>query len=87
MNGGNSLYNEIVKRQDIIKNCHFIEVAHELFYDENTKSIKKQTSKQIVLRLIKIWKQYERGFDMYRMPSQEIINKLLVKHNEFAKFI
>ena len=57
-----------------MKNLMFNEVAYKLFYDENTKSLKKGIGKDI-RRLIKIWKQYERGFDMYRMPSQEIINR------------
>ena len=86
INTNGTLFSEVVKRQDIMKNFMFIEVAYKLFYDENTKSLKKAIGKDI-RRLIKIWKQYERGFDMYRMPSQEIINRLLVKHKEFSEFI
>lgn len=83
-----SIYLEISKRQDIIKNHNFIEVACDFFYDKNTKSLKKGISKQsTVLRLIKVWKQYERSFDMYRMPSKKIINELLIKHDEFAQCI
>ena len=86
VNDNGVLYREVAKRQDIMKNLKFLEVARKLFYDENTKFLKKKVGKDIQ-RLIQIWKQYERGFDMYRMPSQEIINKLLVKHSEFNKFI
>ncbi len=66
-----------------------MKVARRFFYDENTKSLKKDIGsiKESIIRLIKVWKQYERSFDMYRMPSEEIINKLLIKHNEFRKFI
>ena len=68
------------------KNLEFLKVAKQLFYNKNTKSIKKNISEP-TQRLIKIWKQYERSFDMYRMPANTIINKLLVKHKEFNKFM
>ena len=86
VNVNSTLYTEVIKRQDIMKNPTFLEVARKLFYDEDIKSFKKRIGKDVP-RLIKIWKQYERGFDMYRMPSQEILNKLLVKHSEFKEFI
>ena len=86
VNKHKDIYLEIVKRQDMMKNHIFIDVAYQLFYNQETKSFKKSTSDSI-RRLIKLWKQYERGFDMYRMPSREVINKLLSKHEEFKLFI
>ena len=83
-NGG--LYAKISENQDIRKNLEFLKVAKQLFYNKNTKSIKKNISEP-TQRLIKVWKQYERSFDMYRMPANTIINKLLVKHKEFNKFM
>ena len=86
VNGG--LYLEIVERQDIVKNHNFIRVARELFYDEKEQSIKRRsTSGDGIGRLIKLYKQYERGFDMYRMPSEVVIDELLKRHKEFARFL
>lgn len=86
VNGSGELYRRIAENQDVIKNPRFIRVARQFFYDEKTKLLKKDITNAIQ-RLIKIWKQYERSFDMYRMPSEIIIKKLLVKHDEFGKFI
>ncbi len=86
VNTNGHLYRCISENQDIRKNPHFMEVARSFFYHEQTKSLKKDITDPIQ-RLIKIWKQYERSFDMYRMPSQAIIQKLLVKHDEFKQFI
>ena len=86
VNDNGVLYREVAKRQDVMKNPTFLKVARKLFYDEDIKSFKKRIGKDVP-RLIKVWKQYERSFDMYRMPSQEILNKLLIKHSEFKEFI
>ena len=89
VNINGELYRRTVESPEIRKNPEFMKVARQFFYDENTKSIKKGIggTKESIIRLIKVWKQYERSFDMYRMPSEEIINKLLIKYNEFGKFI
>ena len=88
VNINGEFYRQFVERPDIRKNLRFIEVSKILFYNEETKKFKKELNVgEDVSRLIKVWKQYERSFDMYRMPSEEIINKLLRKHNEFFKFI
>ena len=86
VNGG--LYTEIVKRQDIFKNHNFIRVARKLFYDEKEQVIKKGgASMNGIRRLIKLYGQYERSFDMYRMPSEVVIDKLLKRHKEFVRFL
>ena len=86
VNKNGVFYKQIAENQDIRKNLKFMRVAKQLFYDKETKSIKKNITDPIQ-RLIKVWKQYERSFDMYRMPGETVINKLLVKHEEFSKFI
>ena len=85
-NGNSEFYRRIAENQDIIKNLEFIKVARYFFYDEKNKSLKSEAT-GIIQRLIKVWKQYERSFDMYRMPSNLIIKKLLAKHDEFQPFI
>ena len=88
VNVNGEFYRQFVERPDIRKNLHFMQTAKVLFYDEKSKNFKKEFNvKEDVSRLMKVWKQYERSFDMYRMPSEEIINKLLRKHDEFLKFI
>lgn len=84
INGG--FYRQIAENQDIIKNPNFIKTARRFFYNEKTNSLKRNITSP-VKRLIKVWKQYERSFDMYRMPSEKIISALLVKHDEFGVFI
>lgn len=85
VNVSKELYRRIAENQDIIKNHEFIKTARKLFYNEKEKSLKKNVSYGIK-RLIKIWKQYERSFDMYRMPSEHFF-KLLNRHPEFHQFI
>ena len=89
VNINGELYRNTVENPEIRKNPHFMEVARQFFYDENTKSLRKNIGgiTELIRRLIKVWRQYERSFDMYRMPSKEIINKLLTKHDEFGKLI
>ena len=90
VNINGELYRRTVESPEIRKNPEFMKVARQFFYDESTKSLKKGIGggiKESIIRLIKVWKQYERSLDMYRMPSKEIINKLLIKHSEFGKFI
>ena len=88
VNINGELYRRTVESSEIRKNPEFMKVARRFFYDENTKSLKKNIGiKESIIRLIKVWRQYERSFDMYRMPNKEIINKLLIKHDEFGKFI
>ena len=88
VNINGELYRRTVESSEIRKNPEFMKVARQFFYDENTKSLKKNIGiKESIIRLIKVWRQYERSFDMYRMPSKEVINRLLIKHDEFGKFI
>ena len=85
VNISKELYRRIAESQDIVKNHEFIKTARKLFYNEQKKSLKRKVPDGIK-RLIKIWKQYERSFDMYRMPSQHFL-KLLNQHEEFLPFI
>ena len=88
VNINGELYRRTVESSEIRKNPEFMKVARQFFYNENTKSLKKNIGiKESVIRLIKVWRQYERSFDMYRMPSEKIISNLLIKHDEFGKFI
>ena len=88
VNKSGELYRRIVENSEIRKNLEFMKVARQFFYDENTKLLKKNISiKESIERLIKVWRQYERSFDMYSMSSEQIINKLLSKHDEFRCFI
>ena len=86
VNANGIFYRQIAESQDILKNPTFIKVARRFFYNETTKTLKKDITNPIK-RLIKVWKQYERSFDMYRMPSKEVIDKLLSKYDEFGVFI
>ncbi len=87
-NANGEFYRRIAENQDIIRNPGFIETAQSFFYDERKKSLKKNLPLgDSIQRLIKVWKQYERSFDMYRMPSGAAIKKLLAEHEEFQKLM
>ena len=85
VNEGGQLLLEIIKRQDIMKNKNFIEVVKTILYDKRKKKIKRGF-KDGILRLIDLFKQYERSYDLYSMPAKDILEKLIVKHKEFNKF-
>ena len=88
VNRSGVLYRRIAENQDIKKNQIFMEIASRVFYDRNRKSIRQGIDiTDAITRLIQVWKQYERSFDMYRMPSKEVIEKLLSRHDEFGQFI
>ena len=87
VNEGEDIYLNIVKKQDRMKNINFINVARKLFYDDKKKQLKKGR-KNGMDRLVELYNQYERGFDMYRMPSDHFINKIIrIKHKELRKFL
>lgn len=85
VNENGSLFLEIVKRQDIMKNINFIEVSEKFFYDKR-KNKPKRGAQAGVLRLIDLFKQYERTYDLYSMPADKIMSVLMSKHEEFNKF-
>ena len=85
VNESNKLFLETVKRPDMMKNEQFIRVCRHLFYKENEKKLKKDISKSII-RLIDLFKQYERTFDLYSMPAKIILQRLISKHKEFDVF-
>ena len=68
-----------------MKNKTFVEVARTIFYDEKKKK-NKPSSVDGVLRLVDLFHQYERTYDLYSMPSEYFIKNLLSKHPEFDKF-
>lgn len=82
VNESGKLFLETVKRQDMMKNINFIEVSRRLFYDEKKKKLKKGIAESI-LRLITLFKQYERTYDLYSMPADKILENLIRKHKEF----
>ena len=87
VNVNGTIYEETARRSDIVKNINFMKVARELFYDSKMKKIKPVRGKRKgILRLIKIYKQYERGFDMYHMPSDKMIEIIKERHREFDIF-
>ena len=85
VNTANILFTETVKRPDMMKNEQFIRVCRKLFYKENEKKIKRGISSSII-RLIDVFKQYERTFDLYSMPAKIILQRLISKHKEFDVF-
>ena len=87
VNKSGGLFLETVKRQDLVQNENFIKVSRKLFYDEKNEKIKKGgNSKDIILRLVSLFRQYERAYDLYSMPAEMILKKLLSKHAELKKF-
>ena len=85
VNESGGLLLETTKRQDIMKNKNFIEVSKKIFYDDENREIKRGSTNAIK-RLIDLFKQYERTYDLYSMPSKMILEKLISKHKEFDKF-
>lgn len=68
-----------------MKNGHFIEVSKKIFYDGKSRKIKRGSTNAIE-RLIDLFKQYERAYDLYSMPSEMILERLINKYKEFDKF-
>ncbi len=85
INESGELFLETIKRQDLMRNENFINVSKRLFYDEK-KNILKPKISQYFLRLIALFKQYERTYDLYSMPANRILNDLINKHPEFDRF-
>ena len=85
VNESSRLFLETVKRQDMMKNENFIRVCKDFFYDEKNNKIKRGVEGSL-LRLITLFKQYERTYDLYSMPSNKIMKNLISKHEEFNKF-
>ena len=87
VNKSGGLYLETVKRRELMKNKNFIEVSNKLFYDEKNAEIKRgSNSHDGILRLVSLFKQYERAYDLYSMPAEMILKRLLSKHKELKKF-
>lgn len=84
INKSGKLFMDIVVSQHIMKNINFIQVAKTLFYDKKNKKIKTGI-KQDFLRLVALFKQYERNYDLYSMPADRILKNLISKHSEFNK--
>ena len=79
------LYRELAKRPRLIRNPNFVAVVKRLFVGEDNKIKPGHTPK--LARLIKLYRQYERGFDMYSMEPTALIDRLHRKHKEFSQFI
>ena len=87
INEGSGILLGVVKRQDLLKNRQFILVSRKIYYDEENKILKEgNTGKVGINRLITLWKQYERSYDLYSMPAEKILTELIAKHPEFNKF-
>ncbi len=82
INETGQLFLETVKRQDMMKNQSFIQVSRKLFYDDKNKKIKRGIQNDL-RRLIALFKQYERAYDLYSMPAEKILKNLITRHQEF----
>lgn len=88
VNINGTIYLEISKRNDITENKNFLNVVRKLFYDKKNNSFRKgEGVKKAIKRLIQLYRQYERSFDLYHMSSEEFINLLSKKHKEFKPFL
>ena len=85
VNEAAKVFLETVQRQDLMKNENFIRVSKRIFYDEKNNILKPKIS-QYFLRLIALFMQYERTYDLYSMPVDRILNDLINKHPEFDRF-
>ena len=85
INETGDLFRIILENQDMVKNENFIKVAKTVFYDKKNQKLKKR-NKEGGLRLINLYKQYERTYDLYSMPSEKILKNLISKHKEFKMF-
>ena len=72
VNGG--IYLETIKRFDLARNIKFIETIKTLFFDGSERRI--SGSQEKLIRLIKVWQQYDRSFDLYHISSEDFINLL-----------
>ena len=79
------LYRELTKRPRLIRNPNFVAVVKKLFVGEDNRIKQGHTPK--LARLIKLYRQYERGFDMYSMKPAAFIDRLRRKHKEFSQFL
>jgi len=83
--GGGDIFLETVKRRHMMRNEHFIQVIKVLFYDGDHQKIKAGI-KYPIRRLVALWQQYERTYDLYSMPAEKILKNLISKHKEFARY-
>lgn len=81
----NGLYLEIVKRPKIMKNINFISVVRHLFSEND--EIKRNYTYKSLKRLIQLYQQYDRSFDMYHLRPKQFLAKLSNKHKEFHPFL
>ena len=83
VNENGAFFLEITKRPSIMRNRQFIKVCKQLFCKEG----KIVGSVDLLKRLITLFNQYDRTYDMYGMPSEKIISDLLTRHSEFTDII
>ena len=85
VNINRGIYLEIVKRPKIMKNHNFMGVIKHLFSEGD--QIKRNYSDKVT-RLIRLYQQYDRSFDMYRLSPRDFLKKLASdKHKEFHQYL
>ena len=86
VNINRGIYLEIVKRPKIMKNPNFMGVIKHLFSEGD--QIKRNYSYRALARLIRLYQQYDRSFDMYRLKPRDFLKKLASdKHKEFHQYL
>ena len=86
VNINRGIYLEIVKQPKIMKNHNFMGVIKHLFSEED--QIKRNYSYRALARLIRLYQQYDRSFDMYRLRPRDFLKKLASdKHKEFHQYL
>ena len=83
VNENSDSFLQITKRQNIMKNKNFILVSKKLIFDAKKEKLKTGHDK-LIARLIHLWQQYERTFDLYSMPYKQII-KLINKKDTYLR--
>ena len=77
---------QITSRSNLILNKNILKLCKYLYYDENKKKFKKNSSKGkpgALFRLNQKMKQYNRIYDLWSISDEKLLNKLLLR-KEFS---
>ena len=83
VNTPGELWGQIAANQKLITNRSFIEAIYHLYWDKEKNERKRGSGGNSPRRLSQVLKQFERTYDFYSMPSENIVRLL---PSEFDKF-
>lgn len=84
------VFEQLVSRQDVINNRAVVRVIHQLYWDEETKSVKKNVASKDIpgtaRRFGEVLKQLQLTYDLHGMAEKEIMKILPAEFNKWKTF-